>query len=107
MKTDVMETSSKPIEFGRTTRRVIVALVAVVFVYALTYFAALEGKVYWSAGIDPATGINRYDIEPTFRCFGPQAMLVFKPALWIDRRVRNEYWSTVENKSARMKWRNP
>ena len=73
--------------------------------YVGMYSVALDGKVYYAAGVDPTTGINRYRIESNFRFFDTTSAILFKPALRADRWVRNEYWNTVE-KADGTKWRN-
>jgi hypothetical protein len=90
-----------------TISRVLMLALALPLTYYAAYFAALEGKVYYSAGVDPVSGVNRYLIEPRFRFGDTGSRGFFRPALWIDSRIRPDYWNTIENKSTGRKWRNP
>ena len=85
----------------------IVLTIAIPVAYFAAYFAALEGKVYRGTGVDAATGINRHAIEPSFRIFDTKSNSFLRPALWVDRHIRHEYWNTIENSLTGKKWRNP
>ncbi len=101
------------VAFWRFTRewrrgpRLVLLTVAIPAAYFAAYFAAVEGKVYRFIGIEPVSGINRYAIEPSFRFRDSASIAFFKPALWVDRHIRNEYWNTVESKSTGKQWNNP
>jgi len=102
-----------PVAFWQFTRgwrrrpRLVLLTVAIPVAYFAAYLAAVEGKVYRFIGIEPVSGINRYAIEPSFRFRDSASSAFFKPALWVDRHIRSEYWNTIENKSTGKQWSNP
>lgn len=95
--------SPRAVRYLMTTVGIIAALLVA---YFIAYLALLGGKVYYPVGTDPVTGINRFRIEPEFRIDGELTEAVFAPALRIDRRIRTEYWKTIENSDGRS-WKNP
>lgn len=90
----------------RSRITVVAILIALLMAYVGAYFAMLRSKVYHPAGVDAATGINRHFIAPEYRLFEPTSAVVFRPAHFLDRHVRSEYWDTVE-KTDGTKWPNP
>jgi hypothetical protein len=72
--------------------------------YLGSYYLLLERKLYNPIGVDATTGQNLYEIVPLYRVPGIDE--VMRPALRIDRRLRPEYWTTIEHSSGR-KWKNP
>ncbi|MBS0262563.1 MAG: hypothetical protein JSS02_11480 [Planctomycetes bacterium] len=74
--------------------------------YPGAYLALLAGKVYWLIGVDAASQQNLYVTSPRYRLSGPVVKSLFAPVHWVDRRVRSEYWNTIENTRGR-KWKNP
>lgn len=68
------------------------------------YYFLLERKLYVQTGVDPASGQNLFYCVPQYR--NSEIESVMRPALWIDRHVRSDYWTTIE-KSNGMKWKNP
>ena len=100
---------SRPQETLRQVRPLIMVaalLTALLMAYVGAYFVMLRSKVYYSAGVDAATGINRHFIAPEYRLFEPTAAIFFRPAHFLDRHLRSEYWDTVE-KTDGTEWRNP
>lgn len=77
-----------------------------VALYCGTYLLMLNGKLYWSAGADPATGQNLFSISPKYRIDSDLIARALMPAHWVDEFVRSDYWTTVEHSSGR-KWKNP
>lgn len=72
--------------------------------YLGSFYLLLERKLYYPTGVDAKTGQNLFDIGPQYRVSGIE--FAMRPALWIDRHVRSDYWTTIE-KSNGMKWKNP
>ena len=105
----------------RRVPRLALLTVAASGAYFAAYYLSLQGKVYIFIGIDAASGMNRYVIEPNY-LYRPipgsptdedEDTLIrsypdtfFGPALWVDRHVvRREYWRTVEKPLTGKKWR--
>jgi hypothetical protein len=82
-----------------------VLVAAIAWLYPAAYFLMLEGKVYRQIGVASATGQNLFEIEPRYRFSENWAAVGLRPANWIDRCVRRDYWETVE--SFGKKWKNP
>ena len=100
---------SRPQETLRQVRLLITVaalLTALLMAYVGAYFVMLRSKVYYSAGVDAATGINRHFIAPEYRLFEPTSAVFFRPAHFLDRHIRSEYWDTIEKPDG-TKRRNP
>lgn len=72
--------------------------------YLGSFYLLLERKLYNPTGVDATPGQNLFDCVPQYRVSGIESAM--RPALWIDRHVRSDYWTTIE-KSNGMKWKNP
>lgn len=75
-------------------------------VYLSAYSLLLERKVYWPIGVDAATRQNLFGIQPQYRLSARWVEQFLQPAHWLDRRLRREYWETIEHGSGR-RWKNP
>lgn len=82
------------------------AVLGVFAIYFGLYFLLLERKVYVATGTDPVTGQNLFDIEPRYRIDSAVMTTMLVSAHRWDRRLRSEYWATVEHSSGRT-WKNP
>ena len=101
---------TSPANRKRWPKRLVMLLavgVAIPTSYFASYCLALGGKVYVFDGVDPVSGVNHHRIEPSFRFCDIASSDFYKPAFWIDRHIRGEYWNTIENKLTGKKWKNP
>ena len=97
-----------PITLLMTSRRFRLgaAIVLPLWLYLGSYCLLLERKIYYQTGVDPATGQNLFEIEPRYRLSEPWVEPAMRPAHWIDRHVRYDYWTTIKGTDGR-KWKNP
>ena len=98
--------SDKPESTASHLARFVAVLVFVLALYLGAYAVLLESKVYRQTGVDSKTGQNLFNVEPRYRVNESWVESALRPAQWIDRHVRNEYWVTIEHSNGR-KWKNP
>ena len=83
-----------------------VVVVVVLVAYLGSYFALLDRKVYWPAGVDPVTRQNIFKTRPRYLIDGELVERMLDPVHRLDRILRKEYWETIE-KTNGGKWKNP
>lgn len=92
--------------YAAVVAKAVVLALLVFLVYFGGYLAFLDRKVYRQVGVDAATSINLFEIEPKYLIEGGAVEFAFAPAHEVDRMIRRGYWETIE-KSNGMKWKNP
>src|SRR4051794_10282256 len=93
--------NEKVASFLGSCTRIGALIAAVIGLYFGVYFLLLERKMYHLIGNDPATGQNILHIEPTYRVASETVASALRPAHWVDRQGRREYWKTIEHSSGR------
>lgn len=81
-------------------------IVMIPWLYAGVYFLMLERKLYFPTGVDRTTGQNLFEIEPKYRIAEGWFEVTMRPAYWMDRAGRSDYWETIEHSDGR-KWKDP
>jgi hypothetical protein len=87
------------------TRREVLGAGLLFLVYVVAYYGQLDRKIYFVTAVDPATSRNVFDIRPAYHFRALERF--FEPMHHIDRFVRSDYWSTIENDATLRKWTNP
>jgi hypothetical protein len=97
-----------PITLLLTSRRFLwwAVVTAILWLYAGVYLWMLERKVYFPTGVDRTTGQNLFAIELQYRIAEGWFKAGMRPAHWIDRYCRGDFWTTIEHSDGR-KWKNP
>jgi hypothetical protein len=75
-------------------------------IYLGSFHLLLERKLAMPTGVDAKTGQNLFDCVPQYRIRERWVETAMRPALWIDRQIRADYWTTIEHSNGR-KWKNP
>lgn len=80
--------------------------VTIVCVIYYGVYLGMVGKVYRLTGVDPITRQNLFYVQPNYSIEGEFAKRLMAPAHHLDRRLRYDYWTTVEKPNG-VRWKNP
>ena len=102
----MVHTNDQRLKAAKYTGYAMCAVLALLAIYFGSYLCLLERKVYWPDGVDPATGNNRFYIEPKYRFDSDRLPFAMLPAHRVDRRLRETFWTTIDHSDGR-RWKNP
>lgn len=91
------------------TNRLLLILLGVMTILFVIYYAVylgLVGKVYLLTGVDPISKQNLFYVQPKYSTESQFVRRMMAPAHRLDRRLRYDYWTTVESSNG-VKWKNP